>query len=447
MYKRKIYGKLLEWKKRALGTTALLIEGARRVGKSTLVAEFGRREYRSCVIVDFMKPNKKVVAAIRNHPDDLNRLFTELAFAYKTPLHERETLIVFDEVQRCPQARELIKALVADGRYDYIETGSLISIRMNVKDITIPSEEESIGMYPMDFEEFLWAAGDEVTMPVLREAFETRRPLGVGIHETALDRYREYLMVGGMPQVVAKYLERHDFAEADAVKRTILRLYRNDIAKFAKNAAAKVRRIFDGIPGQLAKKEKKYSLASLGKDARRRTYEDAFLWLDDAKVVNAAYNATDPNAALTMSADDSTVKLYSSDTGLLLAQSLGDSSYTESELYHAVYSGDLGINEGMAMENAVAQAFAANGRKIFFYSRYDLENAADRMEIDFLIRRGNVLCPVEVKSGRKWTKHSSLDKFRAKFGDRLGESFILYTKDLQIKDGIVHLPIYMAMFL
>ena len=258
MYKRKIYDKLLEWKRRAHGTTALLIEGARRVGKSTLVAEFGRREYRSCVIVDFMKPNKKVVEAIRNHPDDLNRLFTELAFAYKVPLHERETLIVFDEVQRCPQARELIKALVADGRYDYIETGSLISIRMNVKDITLPSEEESIGMYPMDFEEFLWASGDEVTMSILREAFEARRPLGGSIHETAFDRYREYLMVGGMPQVVAKYLERHNFAEADAVKRTILRLYRNDIAKFAKNASAKVRRIFDGIPGQLAKKEKKY---------------------------------------------------------------------------------------------------------------------------------------------------------------------------------------------
>ena len=447
MYKRKIYDKLLEWKARAHGTTALLIEGARRVGKSTLVTEFGRREYRSCVIVDFMKPNKKVVAAIRNHPDDLNRLFTELAFAYKTALHERETLIVFDEVQRCPQARELIKALVADGRYDYIETGSLISIRMNVKDITLPSEEESISMYPMDFEEFLWASGDEVTIPVLREAFDARRPLGGSIHETALDRYREYLMVGGMPQVVAKYLERHDFAEADVVKRTILGLYRNDIAKFAKSAAAKVRRIFDGIPGQLAKKEKKYSLASLGKDARRRTYEDAFLWLVDAKVVNTPYNATDPNAVLTMSADDSTAKLYSSDTGLLLAQSLGDSSYAESELYHAVYSGDLGINEGMVMENAVAQAFVANGRKLFFYSRYDLENAADRMEIDFLIRRGNALCPVEVKSGRRWAKHASLDKFRAKFGDRLGESFLLYTKDLQVKDGIVHLPIYMAMFL
>jgi len=447
MFKRKIYDSLLAWKKRARGKTALLIEGARRVGKSTVVTEFGRREYRTCIVVDFMKPNKKVVAAIRNHPDDLNRLFTELAFAYKTPLHERETLIVFDEVQRCPQARELIKALVADGRYDYIETGSLISIRMNVKDITLPSEEESIGMYPMDFEEFLWAAGDEVTYPAIRAAFEARRPLGESVHEAALDRYREYLMVGGMPQAVAKYLERRDFAETDAVKRMILRLYRNDIAKFAKRSAAKVRRIFDGIPGQLAKKEKKYSLASLGKNARRRTYEDAFLWLDDAKVVNVAYNATDPNAALAMSEDDATVKLYSSDTGLLLAQALGDSPYTESELYQAVYSGDLGINEGMVMENAVAQSFAANGRRLFFYSRYDLEDAANRMEIDFVIRRGNALCPVEVKSGKNWSKHSSLDKFRAKFGERLGEAFVLYAKDLLIKDGITHLPIYMAAFL
>lgn len=447
MYRRKIYKRFLEWKTRAHGTTALLVEGARRVGKSTIVAEFGRQEYRSHVIVDFMKPNKQVVSAIRNHPDDLDRFFTELSFAYKTPLYVRDTLIVFDEVQRCPAARELIKALVADGRYDYIETGSLLSIRMNVKSITLPSEEEPIGMYPMDFEEFLWACGDEVTVPILREAFEARCPLGEDIHKVALNRYREYLMVGGMPQVVVKYLERRDFMEADTVKRMILSLYRNDIAKFAKSAAAKVRRVFDGIPGQLAKKEKKYSLASLGKAARRRTYEDAFLWLDDAKVVNVAYNATDPNAALAMSADDATMKLYSSDTGLLLAQSLGDSPCTEDEIYHAVYSGDLGINEGMVMENAVAQALAANGRRLFFYSRYSLEDAANRMEIDFLIRRGNALCPIEVKSGKNWAKHSSLDKFRTKFRDRIGEAFILYTKDLQMKDSIVHLPIYMSMFL
>lgn len=447
MYRRKIYDKLVEWKNHSQGRTALLIEGARRVGKSTIVEEFGRREYQSFVMVDFMKPNKKVVAAIKNHPEDLTFFFNELTFAYKVELHERNTLIVFDEVQRCPQARELIKALVADGRYDYIETGSLVSIRLNVADITIPSEEEAIGMFPMDFEEFLWAAGDFVTYPRIRAAFENRAALGASAHETVLERFREYLMVGGMPQVVARYLERRDFREADLMKRMILKLYRDDVAKFAKSSAAKVRRIFDGIPGQLAKKEKKYSLSSLGKDARRRTYEDAFLWLDDAKVVNAAYNATDPNAALAMSADDATVKLYSSDTGLLLAQALGDAAYAESELYREVYSGDLGINEGMVMENYVAQAFAAKGRKLYFYSRYDLENAENRMEIDFLIRRGSKLSPVEVKSGKGYRRHASLDKFCVKFADRIGEAFVLCPKDVTVEDEITYLPLYMADFL
>ena len=444
IYKRKIYERLLEWKHRAKGSTALLIEGARRVGKSTVVAEFGRREYRSCVVIDFMRPNKKVVSAIRNHPDDLTRLFTELSFAYQVELHERDTLIVFDEVQRCPQARELIKALVADGRYDYIETGSLISIRMNVRDITIPSEEEAVGMFPLDFEEYLWAMGDTVTFPRIRAAFAARESLGTDLHEMAMQRFREYLMVGGMPQAVAKFSETRDFREVDGVKRMILKLYRDDISKFAKAGAAKVRRILDGIPGQLAKKEKKFLLASLGKDARRRTYEEAFLWLDDAKIANTAYNATDPNAALAMSADDATVKLYLADTGLLLAQSLGDAAFTESELYHEVYSGELGINEGMVMENYVAQAFAANGRRLYFYSRYDLTNPENRMEVDFLIRRGDAISPVEVKSGKNYARHASLDKFRAKFGDRIGEPFILYTKDVMKKDGITHLPLYMA---
>lgn len=444
VYKRKIYDRLLEWKNRAKGSTALLIEGARRVGKSTIAAEFGHREYRSCVIIDFMRPNKKIVSAIRNHPDDLTRLFTEISFAYQVELHERDTLIVFDEVQRCPQARELIKALVADGRYDYIETGSLISIRMNVRDITIPSEEEAIGMFPLDFEEYLWAMGDTVTFPRIRAAFEAREPMGTDLHEMAMQRFREYLMVGGMPQAIAKFAATHDFQAVDGVKRMILKLYRDDISKFAKAGAAKVRRILDGIPGQLAKKEKKFALASLGKDARRRTYEEAFLWLDDAKIANTAYNATDPNAALAMSADDATVKLYLADTGLLLAQSLGDAAFTESTLYHEVYSGELGINEGMVMENYVAQAFATNGRRLYFYSRYDLERMENRMEVDFLIRRGDAISPVEVKSGKNYAKHASLDKFRAKFGDRIGEPFILYTKDVLKKDGITHLPLYMA---
>ena len=444
IFKRKIYDAMLEWKRRSCGGTALLIEGARRVGKSTVVQEFGKNEYRSVVLVDFTKPNRRVLSAIRNHPDDLNVLFAELSFAYNVELHERSSLIVFDEVQRFPRARELVKSLVADGRYDYIETGSLISLRKNVKNITIPSEEEAIEMHPMDFEEFLAAMGDTVTWPRIREAYAGHRPMGESFHETTMRRFREYLLVGGMPQAVAAYRETRNFGAVDAVKRTILKLYRDDIAKFAGASAPKVRRLFDGIPGQLSKKEKRFSLASLDTRARRRSYETSFLWLADAKVANIAYNATDPGVALALSEDDSTMKVYSADTGLMISQTLGDRPYTEGAIYEEVYSGDLGINAGMVMENYVAQAFAASGRKLFFYSRYDLESSANRMEIDFLIRRGDRICPVEVKSGRNYARHSSLDKFRAKFGDRIGDSFILYTKDVMDGGGIVHLPLYMA---
>lgn len=446
LFKRKIYEKLLEWKRRSKGRTALLIEGARRVGKSTIVEVFGKNEYKSYVIVDFMKPNKKVLSAILDHPDDLSVFFNELSFAYNVVLHERETLIVFDEVQRCPEARQLLKALVGDGRYDYVETGSLISIRMNVKDITIPSEEEAIGMYPMDFEEYLWAIGDKVTFPAIKKAFEERRPMGRSFHETAMHRFREYLLVGGMPQAVDKFIETRNLGEVDMVKRSILRLYHNDIAKYAGKDAAKVRRVFDGIPGQLSKKEKKYSLASLDKEARYRNYEEAFLWLDEAKVANIAYNATDPSVALSLSEDNSTLKVYLLDTGLMISQTLGDRPYTESSIYSEVYSGDLYINEGMIMENYIAQAFSCNERKLFFYSRYDLSSAENRMEIDFLIRRGDKICPVEVKSGN-YRSHLSLDKFKKKFKKRIGETFILYTKDVMLKDDIIHLPLYMAMFL
>ena len=447
VFRRKIYDKMLEWKRRSRGGTALLVEGARRVGKTTVIGEFGRREYKSVVMVDFTKPNRRVLSAIRNHPDDLNVLFAELSFAYNVRLYERDSLIVFDEVQRCPQARQLVKSLVADGRYDYIETGSLISLRRNVRNITIPSEEEAVGMYPMDFEEFLEAMGDVVTWPMIAEAYSKRSPMGESFHETAMRRFREYLLVGGMPQAVAKYAETRNFGDVDVVKRSILKLYHDDIAKFAGASAPKVRRIFDGIPGQLSKKEKRFSLAALEKGARRRSYESSFLWLADAKVANIAYNATDPGVALALTEDDSTMKVYSADTGLMISQTLGDSPFTEGALYEEVYSGDLGINEGMVIENSVAQALTATGRRLFFYARYDLETAANRMEIDFLVRRGDRICPVEVKSGRNYARHSSLDKFRAKFGDRLGESFILYAKDVMKKDGITHLPLYMASLL
>ena len=446
MFKRKIYDKLVRWKTESDGETAVLIDGARRVGKSTVAETFGKNEYARHIIVDFAHPKSAVIDVIRNDPGNLDRFFKTLEYEYRVKLVNRNSLIVFDEVQLCPEARQMIKYLVADNRYDYLETGSLVSIEENVANIVVPSEEEHLDMYPMDFEEFLWAQGDEVTVPFLRDAFDRRQPLGASAHNTALARFREYMLVGGMPQSVAAFLETRSFEKSDRRKRGILELYREGIFKHAGKHALRVRAVFDGVPAQLSRKEKKYRLSSLGQDARHRDYEDAFLWLDDARIVLPCYNATDPQVGLALSADVATVKLYSSDVGLLVTQALRDESVTGQDLYREIYLGQIGINEGMFAENYVAQALRMSGRELFFYSRYDMEKKENRMEIDFLIRRSGKICPVEVKSSR-YATHASLDKFRSKFGDRLGESFLLCAKDLQVKDGIVHLPLYMAMFL
>ncbi len=446
MFKRKIYDTLLEWKRQSCGSTALLIEGARRVGKSSIVEEFARREYSSYILIDFNRPKEGVVDAIVNRPDDLDGLFNLLMVSYGRILERRKSLIVFDEVQRCPEARQLIKYLVADGRYDYVETGSLISIRKNVANITIPSEEESVGMFPMDFEEFCWALGDNVSVAFARKAFAEGKPMGEAAHRAVMKRFREYLLVGGMPQAVDTYRMTSDFGKTDRIKRSILRLYGNDISKYAGIDAPKVRGIYAQIPGQLSKKEKKYFLSAVDADARMREYAESFRWLDESRIVNIARNATDPDVALAMSEDFGTQKLYSSDTGLLVTQAFANRPYTENELYRALLLDKLSVNEGMVAENVIAQMFRTNGFELYFYSRPDRGDGTGRMEIDFLLRRGNSVCPVEVKSGA-YQHHSSLDKFRNKFKRRIGESFILYTKDMMVKDGIRHLPLYMAMFL
>ena len=445
-FRRKIYDKLLEWKTQSDGRSALLVEGARRVGKSSIVEEFARREYGSYVIVDFNRPKEGVLDAIEKHPDDLDGLFNLLMVSYGKVLEPRKSLVVFDEVQRCPKARQLIKYLVADGRYDYIETGSLISIKKNVKDITIPSEEESVGMFPMDFEEFCWALGDTVSVDFARKAFGEMRPMGEAAHKTVMRRFREYLLVGGMPQAVDAYLKTADFGKVDHVKRTILKLYANDISKYAGIDAPKVRGIYGQLPGQLSKKEKKYFLSAVNADARMREYAESFRWLDESRIVNIARNATDPDIALAMSEDFATHKLYSSDTGLLLSQAFANRPYTENGLYKALMLGKLSVNEGMVAENAVAQALRANGVELYFYSRPDKGDGDGRMEIDFLVRRDDEICPVEVKSGA-YQRHASLDKFMRRFKRRLGEAYILYAKDVMVKDGIRHIPLYMAMFL
>ena len=446
MLKRKIYDQLLAWKQNSNGKTALLIDGARRVGKSYIADLFARQEYRSHIIIDFGNAPKDILDLFLNESSDLDLFFAKLSAYYSTTLYKRESLIVFDEVQQFPKARQLVKYLVADGRYDYLETGSLIRLKKNTENIIIPSEEEHMELFPLDFEEFLWAMGDEATVPLIQKCFETRKPLGQALHRKIMNDFRQYMLVGGMPQSVLAYVDRKNFAASDEAKRRILRLYRDDVSKFAPGYEEKVYAVFDGIPGQLSKKEKKYKLSSISKNARFRAYEDSFIWLNEAMVVNACFNATDPNVGLALSADHATQKCYMADTGLLVTQTFMDRSFTDNELYRAILFDKLDINEGMIMENIVAQMLRRNGHKLYFYSRSDSEHRENHMEIDFLITEGKKIAPIEVKSGN-YRSHASLDKFRKKFSRSIGTSYILYPKDVMEKDGVWHLPLYMAMFL
>lgn len=446
MFKRKIYDKLIKWKSTSNGSTALLIDGARRVGKSYIAEEFAKNEYKSYILVDFGNVPNDVLHLFAQESSDLDLFFAKLSAFYGIKLFKRDSLIVFDEVQQFPRARQLIKYLVANGRYDYLETGSLIRLKKNVQDIIIPSEEELIEMFPMDFEEFLWAMGDTVTVPLIKACFESKKPLGQALHRKIMNDFRQYVLVGGMPQSVAAYLNGKDFEASDMAKRRILKLYHDDVSKFAEGYEDKVFALFDGIPAQLSKKEKKYKLSSLGKKARFRSYEDSFVWLNESMIVNTCFNATDPNVGLALSADHSTQKCYMADTGLLVTQTFMDKAFTENGLYRAILFDNLSINEGMIMENVVAQMLRTNGHKLYFYSRTDATNRKNDMEIDFLITEGNKICPIEVKSNN-YVSHSSLDKFRDKFSSKIGNSYILYSKDVIVKDGIIHLPIYMAMFL
>jgi len=444
--KRKIYDKMLDWKNENDGRTALLINGARRVGKSYICEEFGKNEYKSVLIVNFTDISNFVKDIFENERTDLDLFFLKLSNYYKVKLYNRKSLIIFDEVQLFPLARQSIKHFVADGRYDYIETGSLISLKQNVKDILIPSEEDEIVMHPMDFEEFLWAMGDEMTQPFLKKCFDERIPLGQALHRKVMNDFRQYMLVGGMPQAVLAYINNKDFEFADKEKKRILRLYRNDITKFANGYEGKVTAIFDSIPGQLSKKEKKYNLSAISEQARMREYENAFMWLADGMITNPCFNATDPSVGLSLSFDHTTHKLYMADTGLLVTHAFNEKSYMQNDFYRAILFDKLSINEGMLTENIVAQMLRYNGHKLYFYSRSGSADRKKSMEIDFLININNKICPIEVKSSA-YRAHSSLDKFRTKFSEKIGQSYILYTKDVMIKEGVVHLPLYMAAFL
>ena len=448
--RRKIYERMIEWKNRSKGTTALLIEGARRIGKSYIVRAFAEREYKSYILIDFNDIDDELLDIFEHYLHNRDEFLLRLSVYFGVKLYERESVIIFDEVQLYPKARAAIKYLVADGRYDYIETGSLVSLRQNVKDIVIPSEEEAMEMYPMDFEEFLWAMEEEMLADFIRGQFEASLPMG-NLHRKAIDLLRLYMIVGGMPQAVLTYTKTKDFDEVDRTKRTILRLYRNDISKYAWQAETKVTRIFDDIPSQLQKHEKKFQLSAIQTGGKMRDYKDAFFWLDDAKVVNICYNTTEPNVGLRMNMDRTTLKCYMGDTGLLISHSFDDNSLSSSQLYRKLMLGKLEINQGMLVENLVAQMFRAAGHQLFFFSRSDREDAENRMEIDFLIRKETVttrhnIIPVEVKSSNRYT-HTSLDKFTKKYSEYVAPPIVLHSNDMMVKNGVTYLPLYMAMLL
>ena len=448
MMKRKIYTTLLDWKERRAGKTALLIDGARRVGKSYIVEAFAKKEYRSYIVIDFFTASQDVKDLFENYLHDLDTFFLFLSNYYQVKLYPRETLIVFDEVQEFPRARGAIKYLVADGRYDYIETGSLMSIKKNVQDALIPSEEHHVNLYPMDFEEFLWALGDDMLMPFIKERFEKKQPLGPALHRKAMDLFRQYLIVGGMPQAVKEFVESRDFDEVDRVKRDILTLYRADMMKHAQGYEIKVARVFDEIPAQLQKHERKFKLADLEKNARMRDYEDALLWLDDAMIVNTCYNSTAPNIGLKLNMDRLTLKCYMADTGLLISHAFDENGIVSEEIYKKILFDKLEVNMGMIVENVVAQMLVASGHKLYFYSNPSREDKNARMEIDFLIAKDKIsnrhnISPIEVKSSTRYTL-TSLRKFVTKYKEQTHIPYVIHPNDFKEEDGIVYLPLYMT---
>ena len=449
--KRKIYDTLLSWKRTSNGKSAVMLDGARRVGKSYIAEEFAKNEYAAYLVIDFATAPRKVKRYFEEYLDDLDMFFMYLCSAYKTTLVPGNSVIIFDEVQRFPRAREAIKYLVKDGRFHYIETGSLISIRKNVKNIVIPSEEYHVKMFPMDFEEFAWATGNTAMLSLIERRFQERLPLGADTHRQIMDVFRQYLVVGGMPQVVQAFIDTHDLGKVEFEKRNILSLYRADIHKFAGALKEKVASIFSEIPAQLSKHEKKFSVSALKPDARIRDYDGAFEWLKGAMTVNICYGASEPNVGLRLNMDRTTLKCYLGDTGLLVSLAFDENELATADIHNRILNDDIEINEGMIVENAVAQMLRAAGHKLYFYSCSDREDASNRMEIDFLVSKSRTMprhnvSPIEVKSGRKYST-ASLDKYRTKYAEFLDTPFVLHKKDVAIKDGVVYLPLYMTYLL
>ena len=451
VFTRKIYNKLLAWKNEWNGESALLIEGARRIGKSTICREFGRREYESFIVVDFNNASKHTLDAFENFSSDLDTLFMVLQSEYRVDLVRRKSLVIFDEVQNYPKVRQLIKYLVEDGRYDYIETGSLISIKENVKGITLPSEERHIHMYPMDFEEFAWALDEEPLMANLRKYYNWKQPVPDAIHAKAMFLFRQYILVGGMPQSVKAYIENdRSFRKVDAVKRQILDLYRADIAKIAAPYRSKVQSIFDQIPGFLSSAEKRVIYKKIDDGSSFMNYADTFFWLSDSMIVNDCFNCANPDVGLALNENRTYVKCYMGDTGLLISMAFSENEIADNELYREILYGKLSTNEGMLFENVVAQMLVAAGHKLFFYTHYNEETKKKDIKIDFLLSNNSKLkykvWPVEVKSSTRYFT-TSLTRFDARFKPRIGGNYVIHIKNLKQEGDTLYLPVYMTGFL
>lgn len=444
---RKAYSKLLEWKNASNDSKAILIKGARRVGKSYLVEEFAKKEYKSYILIDFSEPIPGTLKAFNKYGNKymLDELFNQLSILYSTPLYYRESVLIFDEVQKYPKARELVKHLVADGRYDFIETGSLISIKINSKDIVIPSEEEEMILNPLDFEEFLAAIGDNVTFNFLKDSFEKKKPLG-NLLKICNERLRTYMIVGGMPQSVLSYIQTKNFDSVERTKRLIIKLYREDIAKYAENYVAEATAIFNAIPANLSHHDKKIKFSALDEGDRFSCYKNAINWINDSMVGKICYGLDEPTIFDGFSLQVNKIKCYMADTGLLLTLATGE-KYLESELYKSFILGKLAINKGMMVENLVSQMLLSNDHDLRFYEITLEENEKKKKyEVDFLIKQRDKVTPIEVKSG-KANYHPSLDMFIKKYKDRINKPIVLTKGDLQDTCDYLYLPLAMAMFL
>ena len=442
MYKRKIYDQLLHWKNTSNGKTAVLIEGPRRVGKSTVVEEFAKNEYESYIIVDFYRASS-ATKQLFDDLSDLNYIFLQLQLTYQTSLQDRNSCIVFDEVQLCPKARQAIKALVKDGRYDYIETGSLISIHKNVKDILIPSEERKLHMYPMDYDEFRWALEDTISVTMLKQFYDAKRPLGQAANRKMLRDFRLYMLVGGMPQSVETYIETNDLRKVDEIKRDILTLYEDDFRKI--DPTGKISALFDAIPAQLMGNAARYQVSSVLSGSRAGDILEQIAELKDSGTVLVAYHANDPGAGMAQNQDLERFKLFTADIGLFVTLAFKDRSFTENAIYSRLLNDTLQANLGYLYENVIAQTLATNGHELYYHTFLNAKTRHN-YEIDFLITEKNKICPIEVKSSG-YKSHASIDAFSQKFSSKIIRKIMLYTKDYMRDGDMEYIPVYMAQFL